>query len=125
MEQITVNRHHLWWEKNWYQQRNDKRLRQIGGFIVPTTVYCHQLTHAQMRPPVKPFARLRDDIIDFALEVPVEDRFSVPLQTADFLERQHDTHNSDEYAYRALRLAHHLRQQVGYLSIHDLPERKR
>lgn len=123
MEQVAINKHHMWWERNWYQQRHDKQLRMLGGFVVPTTVYCHQLTHAQMRPPVKPFAQLRDDIIDFASAVPLTDRFSVANQTADWLAQQHETHHSDEYAYRALRLAHHLRQQIGYLSLHDLPDR--
>lgn len=122
----AINKHHLWWEKNWYTERNDKRLRQLGGFVIPTTVYCHQLLHAQMRPMVKPNARLRDDIIDFAMGLDYStDRFYTPLQTADFLEKQHEEHHSDEYAYRALRLAHHLRQQVGYLSIHELPKRNR
>jgi hypothetical protein len=125
VEAVQVNKHHLWWERNWYTERNDKRLRQLGGFVVPTTVYSHQLLHAQMRPMVKPTARLRDDIIDFASAVPLEHRFSVAEATADWLAEQHDTHHSDEYAYRALRLAHHLRKQVGYLAIHDLPERRR
>ena len=123
MEHIAVNKHHLWWEKNWYNERNDKRLRQLTGFVIPSTVYCHQLLHAQMRPMVKPFPRLRNDIIDFASAVPLTDRFSVANDTADWLELQHEQHQSDEYAFRALRLAHHLRKQVGYLALHDLPSR--
>jgi hypothetical protein len=125
MEHVAVNKHHMWWERNWYTERNDKRLRQLGGFVVPTTVYTHQLLHAQMRPMVKPTAQLRNDIIDFAMSVPQTDRFNIPLETASWLEKQHDAHHSDEYAYRALRLAHHLRQQVGYLAIHELPIRAR
>lgn len=123
MEHIAVNKHHLWWEKNWYHERNDKRLRQLTGFIIPSTVYCHQLLHAQMRPMVKPFSQLRNDIIDFASAVPLTDRFSVANETADWLEKQHEESTSDEYAFRALRLAHHLRKQVGYLALHDLPSR--
>lgn len=122
-ESVSVNKHHMWWERNWYNERQDKVLRQLGGFVIPSTVYCHQLLHAQMRPMVKPTAQLRNDIIDFASAVPLTDRFSVANQTADWLAQQHETHHSDEYAYRALRLAHHLRQQIGYLSLHDLPSR--
>lgn len=118
-----VNKHHFWWERKSYTERNDKILRQLGGFVVPTVVYCHQLLHAQMRPMVKPFPQLRNDIIDFASSVEPENRFTVVNQTADWLEEQHETHYSDEYAFRSLRLAHHLRKQIGYLSLYDLPRR--
>jgi hypothetical protein len=118
-----VNNHHLWWERKNYYTKREKQLRGLAGFIVPTTVYCHQLLHAQMRPMVKPSFAMQGDIIDFASEIERTDRFNIPSATADWLELQHEEHSSDEYAYRALRLAHHLRRQIGYLSLHDLPRR--
>ena len=118
-----VNKHHLFWERKSYTEKYDKQLRQLSGFVVPTTVYCHQLLHAQMRPMVKPVPVLRNDIIDFATNLEARDRFSVANDTADWLELQHEQHHSDEYAFRALMLAHHLRKQVGYLALHDLPSR--
>lgn len=125
MNQYTqpVNKHHLFWERKSYTEKYDKQLRQLSGFVVPTTVYCHQLLHAQMRPMVKPFPTLRNDIIDYASSLEHQNRFNIPLETADWLEKQHDTHHSDEYAFRSLRLAHHLRKQVGYLALHELPSR--
>ena len=117
-ERVPVNRHHMWWERNWYHQKKDARLRQLGGFIVPTTVYTHQLLHAQMHPPVKPFSTLRDDIIDYTVSLePEQERFGIPNKVADWLVDQHDNHHSDEYAYRAFRLAAHIRQQIGYMSM--------
>ena len=113
----------MFWERKSYTEKYDKQLRQLSGFVVPTTVYCHQLLHAQMRPMVKPFPVLRNDIIDFATNLEARDRFSVANDTADWLELQHEQHHSDEYAFRALMLAHHLRKQVGYLALHDLPSR--
>lgn len=106
-----------------YYERYDKILRQLGGFVVESTVYPHQLLHAQMRPMVKPFPALRNDIIEYASAVPLTDRFSVVTATADWLEQQHEETPSHDYAYRALRLAHHLRKQVSYLSLHELPSR--
>lgn len=123
-EQLSVNKHHLWWERKNYGTRREKQLRQLGGFVIPTTVYTHQLLHAQMRPMVKPSFEMQGDIIDFASEIQPVDRFTVASSTADWLEAQYSEHRSDEYAYRALRLAHHLRKQIGYISLHDLPGRQ-
>lgn len=73
---------------------------------------------------VKPSPQMQGDIIDFASDVPLAHRFSVIDATADWLEAQHEEHPSDEYAYKALRVAHHLRKQVGYLSLQEVPERR-
>ena len=118
----NINNHHLWYNRSWYQGK-DKILRQLGGFVIPTTMYTHQLLHAQMRPPVKPFAGLRDDIIDYTKAISpdeIEDRFYVPNRVSDWLEGQAEAHTSHEYAYRASRLAEHLRKQIGYLALEDI-----
>jgi len=120
-----VNKHHLWWERKSYYTPTLKQLRRLGGFVIPASAYDHRLLHAQMRPMVVPMKPLAEDIIDFASSVEQVDRFDVANETIGFLHEQAEIHTSDEYAFRAKRLAYHLGKQVGYLSLHDLPERIR
>lgn len=121
----SVNLHHMFWIRNNYRTPTLKRLRSLGGLVIPAMTYDHQLLHAQMRPMVVPMKPLAEDIIDFASSVEQVDRFDVANETIGFLHEQAEIHTSDEYAFRAKRLAYHLGKQVGYLSLHDLPERIR
>lgn len=118
------NRHHVWFNRKSYYTPTQKALRYHQGFVIPASAYDHQLLHAQMKPMVVPTKAIIDDILDYIgpSEKP-EARFDTLAKTIGFLTLQSQEHYSEDYAYRADRLAAHLSRQMGYLALHDVPPR--
>lgn len=119
--ELPINRHHIWYERRHYNTPTLRRLRNLGGFVVPTVIFDHRDMHHKMPPMKIPSKPIAVDIMDNATTIERTDRFSVVRGTAAFLLEQHHEHADESYALEALRLARHLNKQVELLSITPLP----
>lgn len=104
LNQGDYNRHHLFWMKKNYKSPLEKSFRTHQGLVIPTYIPDHRTLHADLSPPPKPGAQLMRGILsnlDRQLSHPTDGL----LYTIDYLEGR------DE------RLASHLTQQLGYLTL--------
>lgn len=48
------DRHHLWFERQAYTTRLERKLRMHRGFIIPVLIDTHRELHAHVPPPPQP-----------------------------------------------------------------------
>lgn len=50
---IETNRHHVHWERNGYKTNIERRIRNMGAFVIKMEVPVHDSLHRHLPPPPK------------------------------------------------------------------------
>lgn len=67
-EPIMRNNHHVFWRRNEYKTPIERRVRNMGSFIIRVNAVDHQELHACVEPPPKPAPEQLHDLFRFMQE---------------------------------------------------------
>jgi len=102
------NHHHLFWEKRKYTDSVSRTFRNHPALIIYTPVELHQELHANLLPPPKPRRELMLGAISLLSEFN-----GTGLDGLESMIYYFDSKTAPE----APRIAEHLYEQLGYLSL--------
>mgnify|MGYP000915977316 CR=1 FL=1 len=113
-----LNVHHTFWPKSEYTTRYERNFREHFGLVSPVAIVNHDLLHSRMTPPPKPERSQMRDLMDYLEDTPA----AVQVERLWGLDKSEKFfraigQSATEEAFKALRIADHLEEQMGILSM--------